>query len=780
MSGTQPVNRKQRRANSKSQPPETRPLADLFARAAQSHREGRLEEAGQLYRQVLAGDPHHSDSLHRLGVIAYQKGRFAEAEALLGKAIMQNAKVAAYHSHLGLALDAQGRLDEALVCCGAAIAQDPSLADVHNNMGVLLTRLGRCEEALASYRRAIALVPGLPEIHNNLGNALLALDHVGEAAESYRKAVVLAPGFADAHANLGGVLQALGQADEAIAHFRRALEIDPGGAEILASLALAYLAQGDQHAAMEAVIRSLTLRETAQARRAFVQCVRDLQVQGDAGPLPALLLRALREGWDRPDDLAPVCAAAILRSPGIAALMARTASGSALLDGDGLAALAENRLLEALLCCTPNLDIDLERLLTAARRHLLCEVSARPEANAMLDFHAALARQCFINEYVFLFGDEELAQARALRDALAAALEKGEPVPPSWVAAVATYFPLASVSLRLTERTWPGAIAALLVQQIQEPQEERQLRTEIPRLTAISDSVSCLVQAQYEENPYPRWVVAGSSQPPEELVSHLRRKFPHAAIQTGVAGASTEILLAGCGTGRNAIETAQRFTNARLLAVDLSLNSLAHAARKSRGQSAIEYAQGDLLELGSVLESTGRRFDLIEAVGVLHHLADPYAGWRVLLSLLKPGGFMLVGLYSAPARRNLAALRAGLASGKYGTAADDVRRARHDLMQSDNLAIVATHPDFFSISTCRDLLFHVQEQALPLGEIDDFLRGNGLAFLGFSLEETALSAYRRHYPQDPGATDLDLWQEFESGNPDCFSGMYQFWLQKAL
>ena len=141
---------------------------------------------------------------------------------------------------------------------------------------------------------------------------------------------------------------------------------------------------------------------------------------------------------------------------------------------------------------------------------------------------------------------------------------------------------------------------------------------------------------------------------------------------------------------------------------------------------------------------------------------------------------MLVGLYSAPARRNLAALRARLASGKYGTAADDVRRARHDLMRSNAFAIVAAHPDFFGISTCRDLLFHVQEQTPPLCDIDDFLRGNSLTFLGFSIDETVLSAYRRHYPQDPGATDLNLWQEFETGNPDCFSGMYQFWLQKAL
>jgi len=770
------MNRKQRRATSKSPPPP----AELFARAAQSHRDGRLEEAEQLYRQVLAGDPRHADSLHRLGVIAYQKGRYTQAEASLRKAIAQNPQVPAYHSHLSLALDARGKLDEALACCRTAIACDPDQAEVHNNLGVLLQRLQRPEEAVASYRKALALAAGLPEVHNNLGNALLALDRVGEAAESYGKAVELAPRFADARANLGGVLHALGRPSEAIVHFRRALEIAPGSAEILTSLALACLAHGDTQAAMEAVIRALERCESPQAKRAFVQCVKTLRFEEDAGYLSALLLRAMREGWDRPDDLAPVSAVAILRSPQIAALAARGDCGA--FDDEGLAALAQNPLLEALLCRTPNLNIALERLLTQARRHLLQRCG--PEADRALDFHAALARQCFINEYVFALADGELDAVRRLREELDAALDKGDAVAPSQVAAVATYFPLSSLSPRLSERKWPGAIAALLVQQIEEPAEERRLQAEIPRLTAISDPVSRLVQAQYEENPYPRWVSAGTPDAPEDLASHLRRKFPHARIAGDGPGAAAEILVVGCGTGRNAIETAQQFAHTHLLAVDLSRSSLGHAARKSKERSDIEYAQADLLELGSALEPTGRRFDLIEAVGVLHHLADPYAGWRVLLSLLKPGGFMLAGLYSAVARRDLAALRAQIAAKGYGqgydTTADDVRRARQALVQSGDHAHVTAYPDFFGISTCRDLLFHVQEREFSLKDIGAFLTAERLNFLGFAIQDQVLADYRRRHPQDLAAADLDHWREFETANPDCFSGMYQFWLQKAL
>jgi SAM-dependent methyltransferase len=210
-----------------------------------------------------------------------------------------------------------------------------------------------------------------------------------------------------------------------------------------------------------------------------------------------------------------------------------------------------------------------------------------------------------------------------------------------------------------------------------------------------------------------------------------------------------------------------------MLAIDLSLNSLGYAVRKSAGHVPIEYAQADLGELGSM----DRRFDLIEAVGVLHHLADPLAGWRVLLSLLKPGGIMMVGLYSAAARRDLPDLRG---HGMDATTAHDVRQARQRLMQDDQHPQLARHPDFFSISTCRDLLFHVQQHFVSLAAINGLLHGHGLRFIGFSLDDAVLAAYRQRFPGDPGATNLDHWQEFEADNPDTFSGMYEFWLQKAL
>ena len=197
------------------------------------------------------------------------------------------------------------------------------------------------------------------------------------------------------------------------------------------------------------------------------------------------------------------------------------------------------------------------------------------------------------------------------------------------------------------------------------------------RLTTVDDDVSRRVRQQYEENPYPRWIKLPDAGKTLSLDAYLREQFPAVPfIPLGKDG-DLDILVAGCGTGQESIEMAQQFPAARVLAVDLSLSSLAYAQRKTaeRGITNIEYAQADITKLASI----GRTFDIISSVGVLHHLEDPMAGWRQLLSLLRPGGFMLLGFYSERARQNIVAARAFIADGGYGSTAAEIRRCREAL-----------------------------------------------------------------------------------------------------
>jgi trans-aconitate methyltransferase len=412
--------------------------------------------------------------------------------------------------------------------------------------------------------------------------------------------------------------------------------------------------------------------------------------------------------------------------------------------------------LLALLTAAPIVTMELERHLTRMRRTLLTQASAAARVdNRSLEFFAALARQCFINEYVFAQAADEAAQVQEVRARLAA----GETLSPLQLVAVAAYVPLHAVegAERLIAQQWPEPIAPLLVQQIAEPSAERELRATVPQLTAISGDVTHAVQNQYEDNPYPRWSDTAAAPATQDL--------------------PFEALVAGCGTGRQSVELAQRHPAARILAIDLSLTSLSYALRKTRelGLTNITYAQADIMALGSI----GRTFDLIEANGVLHHLADPWAGWRVLLSLLRPGGEMRIGLYSALARQPVIAAHAFIAKHRYGRTADDIRRFRQDVLAEDTLAMLPQSRDFYTVSGCRDLLFHVQEHRMTLPQIKDFIAANNLTFQGFDLDAATLQAYRTRYPADQAGTDLDCWHAFEEAHPNTFVRMYQFRVRKA-
>jgi 2-polyprenyl-3-methyl-5-hydroxy-6-metoxy-1,4-benzoquinol methylase len=424
----------------------------------------------------------------------------------------------------------------------------------------------------------------------------------------------------------------------------------------------------------------------------------------------------------------------------------------------------------------------LETLLTACRADLLAHLPGEPAPvdESILELFCSLAQQCFVNDYVFACSDDELVLVRRLQAALLSSLEQGAPVAAPGLVALAAYVPLHSVTgaQKLLERPWPEPVRALLVQQIAEPLEERRARAEIPGLTIIEEGVSSVVRQQYEEHPYPRWVKAGPIAAELSIDHYIGRLFPGAPYRP-LRKPDPDILVAGCGTGLHPIKTAGAFPKARVLAIDLSLTSLAYAWRKTRelGLDNVTYAQADLLKLGEL----GRRYDIIESVGVLSHLGDPFAGMKVLTSLLRPDGVFKVGLYSERARQDVVAVRAYIAERGYRPVPEDIRRCRQDLLAldaRDRRRQVVARSSFASTSECRDLLFHAQETLFTLPEIGRWLERLGLTFIGFDTELEVKRLFRAHFPDPAAATDLGLWDLFEKERPDTFRGMYQFWVQK--
>lgn len=161
---------------------------EMFAQAVQHHQADRLNDAERIYRQILAIDPLHADSLHLSGMVAFQTRRPELAFELITRAISINARSAPYHSNLGLVLRELKRPDEAAACFRRALDIKPDNPEAHNSLGLALQDRGGLDEAIASYRRALDFRPDYPQAHNNLGFALKAVGRFDEAFAALEKA----------------------------------------------------------------------------------------------------------------------------------------------------------------------------------------------------------------------------------------------------------------------------------------------------------------------------------------------------------------------------------------------------------------------------------------------------------------------------------------------------------------------------------------------------------------------------------------------------------------
>lgn len=166
---------------------------------------------------------------------------------------------------------------------------------------------------------------------------------------------------------------------------------------------------------------------------------------------------------------------------------------------------------------------------------------------------------------------------------------------------------------------------------------------------------------------------------------------------------------------------------------------------------------------------------------MLHHLAEPAAGWRVLVSLLGPGGRMRIGLYSNLARRVIVQARARIAARGYRATADDIRRCRQDIIrEAEHWKMLIGAKDFCSTSGCRDLLFNVMEHRFTIPEIAAFLSDNNLSFLAFEPfdDRTVIEKFHRQFAGAADEANLDQWHRFEADHPETFWDTHAFTVGK--
>jgi predicted O-linked N-acetylglucosamine transferase (SPINDLY family) len=190
-------------------------LRQLFEQGVAAHRAGRLDQAEDLYRQVLRADAASFPALHMLGYLKAQQGRYDDAIVLLSKAVRKNSADPSALAHYAHALMAAQRFNEALPAYDRLLAIQPAHFEAHYNRGVILSQQRKYEEALASLDQALKLQPNSAAVHFNRGVVLAELERHREALESYDRVLALNPGYAPALTNRAMVALSLCDWDRA-------------------------------------------------------------------------------------------------------------------------------------------------------------------------------------------------------------------------------------------------------------------------------------------------------------------------------------------------------------------------------------------------------------------------------------------------------------------------------------------------------------------------------------------------------------------------------------
>ena len=791
--------------------------AEAHVNLANLRREqGRPDEAARHAMQALASDPAYA-AAHEAAAAALQDlGKPEEAADHFQTASSLEPQSPEAHANLAASLWQLGRQDEAIERFREALTLDSDFADAHNGLTIAYLGKGELAAAAGHGEKALAARPDFAAAHVNLAAVRRLEGRPGEALEHCRRAAGIDSGFVEAHVGMALARRDLGAPEQAIGDLETALSLAPDDAAIQVNLAVLNIDLGRLEAA-ESQCRAALVREPelVEARINLGAVLNDLGRHAEAAPQfdAALELRpdnaAARIGLAQAlsglgsplhDDLGrwleATFASPDVRHQEIAAITAAHLKqvhplGSAAAGAGGpdwsWGALGDP-VLHALLEKTVNVDAEIELALTALRRDLLLSAAAGGVTDERRPPMRALARQACNNGGAFWLDDDEKAGLEALRADLEASIETlsapGRDLEDKLLA-FAMYAPLAALdgSRRLREfplADWSPWFAPIVEKSLIDPLEEEDLMAGIGTLGDVADATSQAVQAQYDENPYPRWLSIDRALS-ASFALRLKRQCPHATAPQPTGGI-LDVLVAGCGTGQHPITLALANRDVRVLGVDLSRRSLAYGARMARrlGIGNVEFSQADILELSGL----GRTFAVIESVGVLHHLARPEEGWSVLTGLLAPGGVIKIGLYSATARRHINAARERVAASGIAPAPDDIRRLRRQILlgrEHAELSAMARLMDFYDLNGCRDMLFHVQEQSFTLERIGEIVGQQGLDFIGFEFSDPSVKrSFAARHPDDPGMTDLARWAAFEREHPDTFEGMYVFWCQKPL
>ena len=671
-----------------------------------------------------------------------------------------------------------GSLDEAVAAFEKVKILKPDYADVYNNLGFVFTEQRKYNKAIKSFQKALLLKPDFATAYFNMGNALKAQNENQKAIEAYTKSLSIKPDLIGCYINMGNIFKEQGNLKEALILYEKAMSLEPRNAKTLLNIGNVLYLKDNIEEALDYYIKSQSIDPNLDNVYYHIAEFLSKYTPSNANPKILEIISILidKKTIIRPRDIMVTTINLLKLDCNLNKhLRNQYDINSNFLAEAVISELSEQTLLIKIMKICPITDLDIENLLTKLREKILFSLTEVENSNKNCKFQTALALQCFMNDYIYETSQNEIDTLRYLEEKVIKSLKNNKQPDPQKILCLASY-------KSLYEYKWSylinvnDDIKEVLTRQILEPLNENNLIKEIPTLENISNQVSSKVRKLYEINPYPKWFNLGipKSKEIDKVFSELQLDISDDYINTIK---EPNILIAGCGTGQHAIETASRFKNCKVLAIDLSYSSLAYAKRKTKELNIknIKYMQADILHLNKLKN----KFHIIESVGVLHHMEDPFKGWKILTNLLEPGGFMRIGLYSNLARQSIAKFREKVKGDFVNSNIDDIKLIRKSILQSHvtEYKELLNFSDFFNYNELKDLLFHPQEHRFTLPQIQKILDELNLKFCGFE-DQNVISGFKSTNYSLKDMYNLEKWQAYEEANPKTFLNMYQFWCQK--
>jgi len=432
-------------------------------------------------------------------------------------------------------------------------------------------------------------------------------------------------------------------------------------------------------------------------------------------------------------------------------------------------------------------DTGVEIFFIKIRQIILEEVILDPKKindKYFISFVKSISKNCFNNEYSWMESLEETHEIKKLTKIVESRfLEEGKAFSIE-ILILSSYQQLFNYQeLRnyiLGNKN--SDLKAITKEQILDFIEEEEIEKDIKKITSISNTISLKVSHQYESHPYPRWNFESIKYPKNyNYFDYIKASCNKKLLNDKKI---KKLLVAGCGTGRHPINIALLDSKIEIHAIDLSIKSLAYAARKANemGIRNIKWMHGDINEFKNINE----KYDVIESVGVLHHMEKPKIGFEILSKKLTTDGLMKIGLYSRSFRKLLTPVKNFLHLKKIKKDKQSIRLARQLLISeisnlNNDIFNITKMSDFYSISGFIDLLLHEQELDFEISDIKEFYRDK-FKFLGFDINnknKLLLNKLTKERLSKTNLTKIEDFVKIEDENQTFFSNMYQFWLQKS-